>query len=434
MTLAFEQPLNSRNPSVNLLRGVAIGLPVYFVAANLWAVILIGPQFLHHADFRQLYAGAYLVRTGEAHSLYDFALQKQTEDAVVSPESEQYELPFVSPAYYAVWLVPFSVLAYKTAYFALVVLDLALLAFCAWLLKPWTRNLRTVYFWLPFAMLAGFPPVGTTFIMGQNSVLVMSLLTAAFVMSAHGRHVSAGSLVALSLFKFQITIPIAIIFLLCKRWRFSLGFGVTAGALAIFSVWLTGIHQAKQYVLSILSLSTVLSRAGIAQPIVLWNVMTNITAVLIKVFRAPTVTFWVLIASLSLSVALVAFSVRRGYHKSDTELLLVAIPCAVLVSYHTYPHDLSVLLLPIIVLLDSIILIMPLRQLLFNPAALMFVSAAVVYFFPNQIYWLALPGFLLLLYAANPRISPGMATNASSRDALEINPLGPEERISVGLR
>src|SRR5579864_311219 len=432
MTPALELPLNSRNSSVNLLRGVALGLPVYFVAANLWAVIVIGLQFLHHADFRQFYAGAYLVRTGEAHSLYDFALQKKTEDAVVSPESEQFELPFVSPAYYAVWLVPFSELPYKTAYFVSVVLDLALLVCCALLLKPWTINLRAVYPWLPFAMLAGFPPVGTTFIMGQNSVLMMSLMAAAFVLSAHGRNVSAGSLMALSLFKFQITIPIAIIFLLCRRWRFSLGFGVTAGALAIFSVWLTGIHQAKQYVLSILSLSTVLSRTGIAQPIVLWNVMANITTLLIKVFHAPTATFWVLMASLGASVALLVFSVRRGYHKSDSDLLLIAIPCAVLVSYHTYPHDLSVLLLPVIVLVDSVILTLPPSRLVLNPAALLFVSGAVVYFFPNQIYWLALPVFLLLLYAAKPRVSPAMAAGASSSDALEIDRRNPAERISLG--
>jgi hypothetical protein len=91
MTPALELPLNSRNSSFNVLRGVAIGLPVYFVAANLWAVILIGPQFLHHADFRQLYAGAYLMRTGNATRLYDFALQKKKEDIVVSPESDNRE-------------------------------------------------------------------------------------------------------------------------------------------------------------------------------------------------------------------------------------------------------------------------------------------------------------------------------------------------------
>jgi hypothetical protein len=425
-------PLNSQNPSINLLRGVAIGLPVYFVAANLWAVLLIGPQFLHHADLRQLYAGAYIMRTGNAHSLYDFALQKKTEDIVVSAEPDEYELPFVSPAYYAFWLAPLSKLPYKTAYFALVALDLALLASCAWLLKPWTVNLRAIYPWLPLAMLAGFPPVGTTFIMGQNSVWLTFLLIAAFVLLDRDRNVAAGSLVALSLFKFQIAIPIAIVFLLCRRWRFSLG--VSAAVLAIFSVWLTGIQQAKHYVLSILALSTVLSRTGIAQPVVLWNVMANVTAVLIKIFRTPTATFWVLTASLGASVGLFVFSVRRGYRKSDADLLLMAIPCAVLVSYHTYPHDLSVLLLPMLVLLDSVILKMPPRKLLFNPAALMFVSAAVVYFLPNEIFWLASFVFLLLLQASKSRMPLTLAPEVRRGDAADLDRRNLAESTAAGWR
>jgi hypothetical protein len=149
--------------------------------------------------------------------------------------------------------------------------------------------------------------------------------------------------------------------------------------------------------------------------------MANITAVLIKVFRTPTATFWVLTASFSVSVALFAFSVRRGYPKRDADLLLVAIPCAVLVSYHTYPHDLCVLLVPVIVLLDTVILKVPPARLLLNPAVLVFVSAVMVYFFPNQIYWLTLPVFLLLLYAAKPRVLPGMAAEVSSGNVLQID-------------
>jgi len=133
-------------------------------------------------------------------------------------------------------------------------------------------------------------------------------------------------------------------------------------------------------------------------------------------------------------VGLFVFSVRRGHRKSDADLLLMAIPCAVLVSYHTYPHDLSVLLLPMLVLLDSVILKMPPRKLLFNPAALMFVSAAVVYFFPNQIFWLASVVFLLLLQASKSCMPLTLAPEVGRGDAADLDRRNLAESTAAGLR
>jgi len=104
------------------------------------------------------------------------------------------------------------------------------------------------------------------------------------------------------------------------------------------------------------------------------------------------------------------------------------------VSYHTYPHDLSVLLLPMLVLLDSVILKMPPRKLLFNPAALMFVSAAVVYFFPNQIFWLASVVFLLLLQASKSRMPWTLAPEVRRGDAADLDRRNLAESTAAGLR
>src|SRR6266498_906079 len=72
-----------------------------------------------------------------------------------------------------------------------------------------------------------------------------------------------GTLAALGSFKFYLTIPILVLFLLWKKWRFAAGFSVAALSVAALSVWLTGIAQTKIYLYSIFSMrSGLLGSAG----------------------------------------------------------------------------------------------------------------------------------------------------------------------------
>ena len=109
------------------IRGLALGLPAYLIGIHLWTWLFLLPVFLGgRADFRQLYIGGYMLRTGHAHELYDYMAQKRFEDLLVSPA--QVALPVNHLAYEELLFMPFSLMSYRTAYFAFLAFNLLLLA------------------------------------------------------------------------------------------------------------------------------------------------------------------------------------------------------------------------------------------------------------------------------------------------------------------
>jgi hypothetical protein len=94
-----------------------LGISPILLAAQLMGWLTFFPSALHgHADFRQLYAAGYMVRTGHASELYNYRAQQTFQDTLVG--NDEPALPFIRPAYQALLFVPFSLLPYRTAYLA----------------------------------------------------------------------------------------------------------------------------------------------------------------------------------------------------------------------------------------------------------------------------------------------------------------------------
>ena len=212
------------------VKGLALGLSAFLIGIHLWTWVFTLPVFLHgRADFRQLYTAGYLVRSGRGHQLYDYDTQFRFQNELVS--KAEIALPFIRPAYQALLFAPFSFLTYRSAYFAFLAVNLALLWASFRLLRPKMNRIARVYPWLPAAMFLGFLPIAAALIQGQDSILLVTLLAVALVALDHKRELTAGILLGLGLFKFQIVIPIALLFLAWRRWRFFSGFALR------LSVW-----------------------------------------------------------------------------------------------------------------------------------------------------------------------------------------------------
>src|SRR5260370_19644736 len=105
------------------VRACVLGIPAYLIGVHLWTWVFTVSVFLGgRADFRQLYAAAYMVRTGHANELYDYDAQKYFQDRIVSPA--QVRLPLMLPAYQALVLAPISRLPYREAYLAALAIKL----------------------------------------------------------------------------------------------------------------------------------------------------------------------------------------------------------------------------------------------------------------------------------------------------------------------
>jgi hypothetical protein len=329
-------------------------LPIVFCMQFLAWLTFLPKALRGHADFRQLYVAGYMVRTGHRTQLYDYAAQTYFQNTLVS--NDERALPFIRPAYQALMFVPFSLLPYRTAYLGFLLLNVLLLALAFLILQPRLRGLSRVWPGLPPALFLGFYPVALALMQGQDSILLLALLAAALVSLERNRDLTAGALAGVGLFKFQIVVPIVLLFLLWRRWRFVKGFMFSAILVGLLSFITSGWAETVVFVHSLLSVGAGLPAVPgeINFPLRI-NIMANLRGLIygLASLRAPQ--RWLQVTTLLLS-SLVVISVRaRGRQQRGGDALVLAITAGVVVSYYLFIHDLSILLIPIVLTLDRFI-------------------------------------------------------------------------------
>jgi hypothetical protein len=348
-----------------------LGLVAFFVGFNALLTITFLPSALQGwGDFRQLYTGGYMVRIGEGHSLYDYDAQVRYEQQLVPIPTH---LPVNHLAYEHLLFAPLSKLSYEPAYLIFFAINIGLVALTIKLLGPSGQNLALRWIFFVPCMVGAFLPIWRALLQGQDSILLLALLAAAMFVLQEGRPFEAGLLAGAGLFKFQIVLPVAILFLLWKQWRFVEGFCVSALAAIGISVWMIGIRGVHQYVEMMAGMSVHLkSQADVARYATSPLVMLNLRGLITGVFgRAPHIWVQMLIAVSSIVVLVltakfrrfrnegVSFRLRSGAAGTVNNVdvnsqFSLAVLAASLVSYHFIEHDASILIIPVVVALASL--------------------------------------------------------------------------------
>jgi len=315
-------------------------------------VMSVRPALEGHADFRTFYCAGYLVRTGHGRQLYDYEMQKQVQNALVSPSDVA--LPSEHPAYEALLFVPFSLPSYRVGYFLFIGFNSALLVISAWLMRPYLTGLTAVWTMLPFALFLLFFPAGIALMQGQNSILLLALYSGAFVAIVAGNDFLAGCLLGLALVKFQIALPVVALFLIWRRWRMIAGFAVSGFAVLIASIWLVGLNGLITHARFLLGVSSGLATSGDQlRNGIFPRAMPNLRGMLFSLAGPHLPKVWLQGAIVAVSLLVLWWTARRGKHiASPGSSFALAIVCALLVSYHLQVHDLTLLILPIVILLD----------------------------------------------------------------------------------
>ena len=386
------------------VKGMALGLPAYLIGVHLWTWVFTVHIFLAgYADFSRLYTSGHMVRTGYGNQLYDGPQRYYLQNKLTPGEA----LPFDHPAFEALLFAPFSLLSYRAAYLAFLAFNVGLLALAFWLLPPWMKNLGGIYWWLPAAMFAAFLPLCAALIQGQDSILLLALLAGAFRYLNRGRDFAAGFLVGLGLFKFQLIVPLAVLFFLWRRWRFLSGFSLAAIAAVAVSVSLTGISQAWAYVHLLQSMSIkAASAADRLKTSLEPNVMPNVRGFLFGLLNGHLPNFWLQFSTISLSCALLLWIARSAARRTTTDLLLIAIVASTLASYHLIIQDMAILLLPILVTMDRYIraetTVATWDRFKFRTAALMFTAPLLMSWAPAHFYLAAVPLLVFMIAISQP--------------------------------
>jgi hypothetical protein len=317
-------------------------------AINAAGVLYVIPELLRgYQDFTAFYCGARMLRAGEGSRLYDLKLQYQTQlEFAPHVDIREVALPYNHPPFEALLFLPLAYLNFFPAYLAWSLLNVTMLCVVVALLRKTFGEVASLAGWFLFLAVAGFPPVAIVLMHGQDSVLLTLLATVGLTLLARDQDAAAGAALALCLFKFQIALPMTFI-LAVRRPRLLLGFFPTAALLGAMSAMVVGWGGIVDYFHYVLRLEK--SGAGGAIPAAgMPNLHGLIASMAGMGTRSPT-TMWVTVGASIVVIGLAAWLVSNKDASVQFVFGLASV-CAVLVSYHTLTHDLT-LLAPIVLLL-----------------------------------------------------------------------------------
>lgn len=302
-----------------------------------------------YPDFTAMYAAGRCVVSGLGSRIYDQQVEARIQQQFASQvKNRQGPLPFTHPPFEAALFAPLGLVSYETAYWIWDAFNLlALLAFL-YLLRPHLSALRNWSAIAPALASLAFFPVYVCLLQGQDSLLLLLLLGLAFAAMKRGGEFLAGVWLGLALFRFQLILPLVAVLLLRRKWKVLRGFAVVAAALAGVSAAVVGWQQTWNYPRTVLHLSRA-QAAGAMNPTNMPNLRGIVSALAGEGNAAH-----LLIGVISLAlVGWAAWEWRSGSAEGDLDLSFsLAAVVAVMVSYHLMAHDLSLLLLPLLLAAD----------------------------------------------------------------------------------
>jgi hypothetical protein len=346
-------------------RTPAVGAAQTFVLVVFVLLVMVfaGARFsadLRGSDFPDFYAAARMVAGGHGHQLYDAEAQRQYQ----ARHTGRIGTLYIHPPFEIVLYLTVAWLPLKYAYLLWSLLNLALIAASSRLLA--NEALRFCNWWLLFAASLTFVPLALCIQQGQDSLLLLLLIVLAFKALRWNRAFAAGCWLGLGLFKFQVVLPMLVVLLLTRngsaRKSMAKGFGsVTVGLVAV-STAISGWSVFRDYPVFLLHLRGQ-TFAGIFP-----QAMANLRGLGYIIFHndqsARAITVLSIGSILALLLTVIGWKDLRLTREPDAtangsdnfdRAFANTVLSALLVSYHLNPHDLTILLLPLALIVDHAI-------------------------------------------------------------------------------
>jgi hypothetical protein len=362
-----------------------------------------------YPDFTIFYTAGKCILQGHGRQLYDletqFAIQREFASAVKHRENP---LPFNHPPFEALLFAPLARLPYVAAYLVWAVFNLALILGFWILLRPRLLSLHGFLPALPLLAMFAFFPLVMALLQGQDSILLLFLYGLAFSALATGRNFVAGVCLGLALFKFQLVLPFVLVLLLRRQWRAVAGFAFTAFGLLLLSMAVVGWSGVLAYPGFVLGLSRSSAQAGIYP-----RDMPNLRGLVNGSLQLAGLPAKVLIIALSIAlVALAAYGWRVQTERAHSGRQFVlgfslCLTVTIITSYHMLTHDLSLLILPILLLAERLVsgeVVGPARAILVASLAVLFLTPlyAILQFWLRQMNLMVLA---VAMFAAGTAIA-----------------------------
>jgi hypothetical protein len=313
------------------MRPIRIGVPegLFFVCLALVFFGAIASHAARHSqqhDFLGRFTEGTLVWEGNLARLYDVGAQKDVQDRF--HPNRLFFIPTTRPAFYALLMTPLAWMPVETGYWVWVGVQ-TLGLFVLW------RWIQGRFGWGPLSAAAFFMPLGHGIVHGQDNVFVALLVLASFTLLEKGRDSQAGAIAALALFKWHLLPLLPLAMIIQKRWRMLAGYSAVGATAAVVSMVLASPRAYLE----------LLTRQDLARLNPAPEMMPNVYGALLN-FGASSLQL-----QIGAALALAVLALRpRPVEGIPFNWFWAAAAGSLLVTPHCYVYDISLLLVPLLML------------------------------------------------------------------------------------
>jgi len=391
-------------------------LLVHFVLATLaivfsvttWMSFIQSHRLTRFIDFTTYYSALQLVINHPGSHLYNLETQWKIQEATPSKETATgFVLPYIHPPFELLLLLPLGFLPYHEALLCWLSVNLVLVISFPIVLRGSCSNIWDSRKWLLALTTYSFFPLYFCMWQGQDSILFLWILAGTFVLLKRGAEFPAGLVFGLAFMKFQIAYLLLAPLIFKRRTKFLLGTGVSLVSLALMSISWIGISGAREYVALLLNMGGLQGERNemglFPQKFQSWAGQLHLLG--FKDVHSPIGA--VLLSILGLCVLIFLWRGRNVRSDAMEDLRLAGtVLVAILASPYLYYHDLSAILLPLILCLKLLLSMETIDTTKVALAALLLISPAVwispILYFRDvplvpSVLWMTLLLFLLLV-------------------------------------
>ena len=303
--------------------------------------------FRGYGDFASFYTAAKIVQHGQNSRLYDRGLQwNLQQEFAPSVDIRTAPLPYIRPPFEALLFLPFAYLQYRNAFIVWTALKLAILFAVPFVLAGHTQTELLPSPVLQGLLCLGFFPVAFDLIQGQDSILLLALVSLFFTSLSRGLEFRSGLYLGLGLFKFHLILPLFAVVALRRKGKAVAGFVAAALILFSLSVVLVGWPALARYPQYLWGLKQAPWLAGMRA-----ETMPNIRGLLTPILGRgplPLITQAIL-AALSVAGILLA---ARYWQIDDADIspaeFAFTLVTVLVTSFYLNSYDLCLLIVPLL--------------------------------------------------------------------------------------
>lgn len=307
------------------------------------------------SDFCTLYTAGKIVSSPDSSRLYDLDLQRNLENSFKSPAAQTTFLPYNHAPFEALFFAQLARFSYPTAFWIFWAMNVPIVFLVFFLLRSAIPNVFKSPD-LAILALAVFQPLLDAEGQGQDSIITLLLFALCFLNLTRGRPWVAGAALGLATYKPQYAIVMIAILVITsdRRWRILAGFVsscLCAAALSLVAVgWHTTIGFPRFLRTFAAHYDDVRDRTG-EMPNLRGLAYTTLSPHLSH--QALTL----LIQAISLvALVLTIWALRRngGIGHGFSLKFALAITYVFVFAYYAFFHDMTMLLIPILLVWNSL--------------------------------------------------------------------------------